>query len=60
MCRVADERGWEKIDMATVQVRDNEIVTGMGGKQIIVDDPSGNPIELFQPILNEARLNSKP
>jgi catechol 2,3-dioxygenase-like lactoylglutathione lyase family enzyme len=36
----------------------NEIVTGVGGKQIIVDDPSGNPIELFQPILNEARLNS--
>ena len=27
----------------------NEIVTGVGGKQIIVDDPSGNPIELFQP-----------
>lgn len=26
----------------------NEIVTGMGGKQILLDDPSGNPIELFQ------------
>lgn len=37
----------------------NEIVTGVGGKQIIVDDPSGNPIELFEPILSEARLNSK-
>jgi catechol 2,3-dioxygenase-like lactoylglutathione lyase family enzyme len=36
----------------------NEIVTGVGGKQIIVDDPSGNPIELFEPILPEARLNS--
>ena len=35
----------------------NEIVTGVGGKQIIVDDPSGNPIELFQPILPEARLD---
>ncbi|HXO41180.1 MAG TPA: VOC family protein [Thermoanaerobaculia bacterium] len=34
----------------------NEIVTGVGGKQIIVDDPSGNPIELFEPILPEARL----
>jgi catechol 2,3-dioxygenase-like lactoylglutathione lyase family enzyme len=34
----------------------NEIVTGVGGKQIIADDPSGNPIELFQPILPEARL----
>jgi hypothetical protein len=38
----------------------NEIVTGVGGKQIIVDDPSGNPVELFEPILNEARLSSKP
>jgi len=27
----------------------NEIVTGKGGDQILLDDPSGNPIELFQP-----------
>jgi len=27
----------------------NEIVTGNGGKQILVNDPAGNPIELFQP-----------
>jgi catechol 2,3-dioxygenase-like lactoylglutathione lyase family enzyme len=27
----------------------NEIVTGPGGRQIVIDDPSGNPIELFQP-----------
>jgi catechol 2,3-dioxygenase-like lactoylglutathione lyase family enzyme len=27
----------------------NEIVTGIGGKQILLDDPSGNPVELFQP-----------
>jgi catechol 2,3-dioxygenase-like lactoylglutathione lyase family enzyme len=27
----------------------NEIITGPGGKQILVDDPSGNPIEIFQP-----------
>jgi catechol 2,3-dioxygenase-like lactoylglutathione lyase family enzyme len=27
----------------------NEIVTGPGGKQIVLDDPAGNPIELFQP-----------
>jgi catechol 2,3-dioxygenase-like lactoylglutathione lyase family enzyme len=33
----------------------NEIVTGVGGKQILVEDPSGNPIELFEPILPEAR-----
>ena len=36
----------------------NDIVTGVGGKQILVDDPSGNPIELFEPITPEARLNS--
>jgi catechol 2,3-dioxygenase-like lactoylglutathione lyase family enzyme len=34
----------------------NDIVTGVGGKQIIVEDPSGNPIELFQPTREEARL----
>jgi catechol 2,3-dioxygenase-like lactoylglutathione lyase family enzyme len=27
----------------------NAIVTGPGGSQVLVDDPSGNPIELFQP-----------
>jgi catechol 2,3-dioxygenase-like lactoylglutathione lyase family enzyme len=34
----------------------NDIVTGVGGKQILLDDPSGNPIELFEPTLPEARL----
>jgi catechol 2,3-dioxygenase-like lactoylglutathione lyase family enzyme len=34
----------------------NEIVTGVGGKQILVEDPSGNPVELFEPILQEAKL----
>jgi len=27
----------------------NEVVTGQGGKQVLVEDPSGNAIELFQP-----------
>ena len=27
----------------------NDIVSGPGGKQILLDDPSGNPVELFQP-----------
>ena len=27
----------------------NEIVEGRGGKQILLEDPSGNPIELFEP-----------
>jgi catechol 2,3-dioxygenase-like lactoylglutathione lyase family enzyme len=34
----------------------NDIVTGVGGKQILVEDPSGNPIELFEPTVPEARL----
>lgn len=38
----------------------NDIVTGMGGKQVIVEDPSGNPVELFQPTTDEARLGPKP
>lgn len=36
----------------------NDIVRGVGGKQIIVEDPSGNPVELFEPTLREARLDS--
>jgi catechol 2,3-dioxygenase-like lactoylglutathione lyase family enzyme len=35
----------------------NEIVTGVGGKQILLEDPSGNPIELFEPMLQEAKLD---
>jgi len=34
----------------------NEIVTGVGGKQVIAEDPSGNPVELFEPSLPEAKL----
>jgi catechol 2,3-dioxygenase-like lactoylglutathione lyase family enzyme len=37
----------------------NDVVTGVGGKQIIVDDPSGNPIELFQPTLPAAKLGTR-
>jgi catechol 2,3-dioxygenase-like lactoylglutathione lyase family enzyme len=33
-----------------------DIITGVGGKQAILEDPSGNPIELFEPLLPEARL----
>ena len=34
----------------------NEIVAGVGGMQILVEDPAGNPVELFQPTRAEARL----
>jgi predicted enzyme related to lactoylglutathione lyase len=34
----------------------NEIIAGVGGKQILVEDPSGNPVELFEPTRSEAAL----
>ena len=45
----------EALRRAGVRFR-NQIVTGVGGKQILVEDPSGNPIELFEPTTPEARL----
>ena len=38
----------ERLRSAGLQFR-NDIVSGPGGQQILLDDPSGNPIELFQP-----------
>ena len=35
----------------------NEIVTGVGGRQILLEDPSGNLIELFEPSRPEAKLS---
>jgi catechol 2,3-dioxygenase-like lactoylglutathione lyase family enzyme len=35
----------------------NDIVTGVGGRQILVEDPAGNPVELFEPSLSEAKLD---
>ncbi|CAH0157676.1 hypothetical protein SRABI83_00869 [Arthrobacter sp. Bi83] len=40
---------------AGVQFR-SDIVTGVGGNQVLIEDPSGNPIELFEPTIPEARL----
>jgi catechol 2,3-dioxygenase-like lactoylglutathione lyase family enzyme len=34
----------------------NEIVEGVGGRQVLVEDPAGNPVELFEPTLDAARL----
>ena len=42
----------ERLRSAGLQFR-NDIVSGPGGQQIVLDDPSGNPIELFQPAGNE-------
>jgi catechol 2,3-dioxygenase-like lactoylglutathione lyase family enzyme len=38
----------ERLGTAGVTFR-SEIVKGPGGSQIVLDDPSGNPVELFQP-----------
>ena len=38
----------EKFKAQGVRFR-NAIVIGNGGKQVLIEDPSGNPIELFQP-----------
>ena len=66
--RVPEPGGWNRISLevqhlgglvaalrkAGVRFR-NEIVTGVGGKQVLVEDPSGNPVELFEPTIPEAR-----
>ena len=54
--------GWNRIQIEVENLEDtvdrlkrqgahfrNAIVTGNGGKQILIEDPSGNPVELFQP-----------
>jgi len=39
----------ERLRAAGVSFRTDDTVTGPGGAQVILDDPSGNPVELFQP-----------
>ena len=54
--------GWNRIQLEVEDLADtveqlkragarfrNQIVNGNGGQQILIEDPSGNPIELFQP-----------
>jgi len=36
----------------------SDVITGLGGKQVLLNDPSGNPVELFQPTRPEARLDA--
>jgi predicted enzyme related to lactoylglutathione lyase len=47
---VVDDLGAEieRLKAAGVSFR-NDVVSGPGGRQILLDDPAGNPIELFQP-----------
>ena len=60
--RKAEPGGWNRIIINVDDLRGevarlrkanlhfrNDIVSGPGGSEILVDDPSGNPVELFQP-----------
>lgn len=48
--RVANlESEVERLRGAGVPFRTSEIVRGPGGAQVVIEDPSGNPVELFQP-----------
>ena len=60
--RVPEPGGWNRIHLIVEDLPGeverlraaglafrNDIVTGPGGRQILLDDPAGNPIELFQP-----------
>lgn len=59
--RIPEPGGWNRISLPVDDIEAevgrlratgahfrNDIVTGVGGKQILLDDPSGNPVELFQ------------
>jgi catechol 2,3-dioxygenase-like lactoylglutathione lyase family enzyme len=46
----------EELRRAGVRFR-SDVITGVGGKQIVLDDPSGNPVELFEPTRPEASLS---
>jgi catechol 2,3-dioxygenase-like lactoylglutathione lyase family enzyme len=56
--------GWNRIHLITADLDEeitrlraegvtfrNDVVSGPGGRQVLVEDPSGNLIELFQPVL---------
>jgi catechol 2,3-dioxygenase-like lactoylglutathione lyase family enzyme len=60
--RVPEPGGWNRIhfvvddiDSHVARLRDagirfrNDVISGPGGRQIVLDDPSGNPIEIFEP-----------
>ena len=67
--RTPEPGGWNRfqlevddIEAAAARLREhgarfrNDVVTGVGGKQVLVEDPAGNPIELFEPTIPEAKL----
>jgi catechol 2,3-dioxygenase-like lactoylglutathione lyase family enzyme len=48
----------DRLRQAGVHLR-SDLINGVGGKQVVIDDPSGNPIELFEPTRTEARLTNR-
>ncbi len=61
--------GWNRIQLEVDDVRAladelrtagatlrSDVVEGVGGDQLIMEDPAGNPVELFQPTVDQARL----
>ena len=67
--RVPQPGGWNRIQIEIAGLEEtagelqkegvvfrNNIVTGVGGKQVLIEDPSGNPIELFEATTPEAKL----
>jgi catechol 2,3-dioxygenase-like lactoylglutathione lyase family enzyme len=68
--RVPEPGGWNRIELEVPDVEAaaaslraagvpfrSDIITGIGAKQVLVDDPSGNPVGLFEAIAPEAGLS---
>lgn len=71
--RVPTPGGWNRFALEVVDLPDlvktlhregarfrGDIVRGVGGDQIVLEDPSGNPVELFEPTRPEAYLAGRP
>ena len=67
--RLPEPGGWNRFQLEVSDLADlveslrergarfrSDIISGMGGNQILVEDPSGNPVELFEPTVEEAKL----
>lgn len=68
--RVPEPGGWNRfsielteLDSAVERLRGagvrfrNDVVEGVGGRQVLIEDPAGNPVELFEPTRAEAALD---
>ncbi len=67
---IPEPGGWNRIQLEVTDLRATvetlrargvgfrgDIIEGVGVRQVIVEDPSGNPVELDEPTLPEARLD---